>query len=692
MDPIVVAAVMTALSAGLAVYAVRLRARGRAVADRLQSAERELAAERRAHEAAAVAAETASARADAATALLDALPLPVWWRDISGAIDGHNAAFDAFQLGDDGHERPEFANRALIAQARALARTARDRGLPMRERRAVVTDGVRRVYEILEIPPGTDRPAVGLALDATALAEAEAAMERVEAGYIEAFESVTSGIAVFGADMRLTFWNGAFARLWHLDAAFLDQRPREGELLERLRESRRLPEVVNFPAWKRDRLALYTSLFAPMEELVHLPDGRTLHVIIAPHRQGGLVHIYEDVSDRLALERSYNTLIAVQRATIDALAEGLAVFRSDGRLGLANQTFARLLEARPDQVSIETPLGQLLDAARPLATRADDLELVRQVVDEALVERRRGEMTLELAGDRFFSIAATPLPDGAALVSLADVTDTIRVERALRDKAAALAEADRLKSEFVAHVSYELRTPLNSVIGFAQLLASEMAGPLNLRQRGYAEDIVHASEHLLVLINDMIDLASIDAGDVTLNRRPVDVCQLLRSVADLARQRAKAASVSIDLDCPPECGTIDADGLRLRQALYNLLGNALRFTPVDTRVLMAAEARPADPAAGLPSVVAITISDQGPGIPEDEREQVFERFWRRRRGERKAGVGLGLPLARSLIELHGGRIRIDDAPGGGARITCFLPVQAPPAAMPSTGQQTEIPA
>ena len=166
----------------------------------------------------------------------------------------------------------------------------------------------------------------------------------------QVLESIHAAVAIYGADKRLNFFNSAFARLWGIEEDWLAGEPSLDELLERLRERRRVPEYADFRAFKRQQLAMFTSLIEPQSELLHLPDERTLSVSVSPHPFGGLIFVYEDVTDRLALERSYNTLIEVQRETLDNLFEGIAVFGSDGRLKLHNpayRTIWGLTESRP---------------------------------------------------------------------------------------------------------------------------------------------------------------------------------------------------------------------------------------------------------------------------------------------------------------------------------------------------------
>ena len=203
--------------------------------------------------------------------------------------------------------------------------------------------------------------------------------------------------------------------------------------------------------------------------------------------------------------------------------------------------------------------------------------LIQAIVSEAGVTRDLGE--IERSDRTILSLGLSPLPDGASLVTFADVTDRFRIETALRDRNDALEAADRLKSDFIKHVSYELRTPLNSILGFAEHLASGVPGGLNSRQDEYVGAIVEGSHTLRDLINDILDLALIESGALRLELERIDLYALLSDVAEHARDWAAKSGLTLELDCDPHAGLFQADPRRIRQIVFNLLSNAYKYTP-----------------------------------------------------------------------------------------------------------------
>ena len=531
-------------------------------------------------------------------------------------------------------------------------------GTPQTETRHVSIGGSRRLLRLVEAASRAGGT-IGYALDRTEIETAESELARHINAHGQVLESIHAAVAIYGADKRLKFFNSAFARLWALEEDWLAGEPSLDELLERLRERRRLPEQADARAFKRQQIELFTSLIEPESELLHLPDGRTLSMSVSPHPLGGLIFVYEDVTDRLALERSYNTLIEVQRETLDNLFEAIAVFGSDGRLKLHNPAYRRIWGLSEADLYGEPHVSDIVEKIRHFYNDAGDWPAMRDADDRAHNRARPPwSGSTERSDGSTLQLATMPLPDGNVLLTCLDVSDTARVERALRERNEALETAARLKSEFIANVSYELRTPLNAIIGFAEILTNQYFGTLTPRQLEYSRGILESSQRLMQLINDILDLATIEAGYLALETGSVEICDMLEAVAVLSRERARMQDVTLSVSCPRDIGAIEADERRLKQALFNLVSNAIKFTPPGGSIRL--EARIDEDADGD---VILAVIDTGIGIAASDQERVFEKFERADPRSREAGAGLGLSLVKSLIELHGG-CRRDPFRGG----------------------------
>ena len=475
--------------------------------------------------------------------MLDAIPLPVWRRGPECTIVDCNRAYaSALDTTAD----------LVVAEGRELASGARPG-----ECRHVVIGGLRRLVEIAEVPCSTGGT-IGFAWDRTDREAAEAELWRHINAHAEVLETIRASVAIYGPDKRLKFFNTAFASMWGIAEDWLAAQPSFEEVLERLRETRRLPEAADFRAFKCEQLGLFTSVIRPQQDLLHLPDGRTLLLSISPHPFGGLTFIYEDVSDRLALERSCKTLTKVRRATLDHLFEGIAVYGSDGRLKLHNPAYLALWELSEDDVAGEPHVGEVLEKTRTLLDHSGDWDARKQRTISKITAQTPASGPVYRSDGSMLQEATVPLPDGNVLVTYLDVTDTARYERVLRERNEALETAGRLKSEFIANVSHELRTPLNAIIGFADILTNQYFGDLNPRQLDYSRGILQSSQQLLGLINDILDLATIEAGYMVLETARVEIFEMLKSVLALTRGRAKSRELEMDLSCPPNIGAIVA--------------------------------------------------------------------------------------------------------------------------------------
>jgi signal transduction histidine kinase len=235
-----------------------------------------------------------------------------------------------------------------------------------------------------------------------------------------------------------------------------------------------------------------------------------------------------------------------------------------------------------------------------------------------------------------------------------------------------LETASRHKSEFLANMSHELRTPLNAIIGFSEVLHEQMFGELNERQLAYVNDVLGAGKHLLSLINDVLDLAKIEAGRMELELSRVAISDILESAVSIHAERASRGGIELALSTRPEEIIVTADERRLRQIVFNLVSNAVKFTPSGGRVEISALAENGQ--------VEIAVADTGPGIAAEDLETIFEEFEQTTEGRKAEGTGLGLPLSRKLVELHGGHLWAESEPGHGSTFSFTLPVRREAAA------------
>ena len=466
---------------------------------------------------------------DALRALLDSTSYPVWLRDRDEKLAWVSAAYVRAVEAKDAADALLRGTELLERTTRDAAIEARKGGTIWRGRAAAVTAGQRRLLDIVEVP--VTLGAAGIAADISQIEALRGDMERQTKAHAATLDQLSTAVAIFDRRKRLVFHNSAYRQLWSLPPAFLDEFPSDSEILDRLRAARLLPEQADFRAWKDSVLSAYQAM-ETIGQVWYLPDGRTLRVVINPNPQGGVTYLFDNVTERFHLESRFNALTRVQSETLDTLKEGVAVFGTDGRLNFFNPAFAQLLKLDPAQLGDKPHIDRIATSCTIFAKDDPVFAAIRSVVTGLDDQRTGYQGRIACQDGTVLDSTAQPLPDGAALLTFIDVTASVNVERALTERNKALIDAERLRNDFVHHVSYELRSPLTNITGFIELLGDPATGPLNAKQRQYAGYVTSSSLALLAIIDNILDLASIDADALELKPEKVDI----RETIDLAAE------------------------------------------------------------------------------------------------------------------------------------------------------------
>src|SRR6266851_4395888 len=602
------------------------------------------------------------ADADAQRALLEALPSPVWTRDPGGRLTFVNPAFARAVGAADPASAMANGCELLDLSARAEIERQRSRGSVYSGRAATNVGDMRRVFDVFEAP--TPRGSAGICQDVTELEALQSHIATTVEAHRRILDQLSTGVAIFDPNHNLAFYNSAYRTLWEIDAGFLDQSPADSAVIDRLRAARRLPEQQDFRAWKAQLHRAYRSS-EPAKYEWHLPDQRTLRVVTTPNPDGGVTYLFDDVTERLNLERRFDALIRVQGETLDNLTEAVALFGSDGRVRLFNPVFEKMWQLSRAMLLEHPHIESVIEQCRVFHHDEDTWQALRAAVT-AIDSRDPIFRRIERVDGSVVDCRTVRMPDGATLVTFQDVTDSVNVERVLIERNNALVEADKIKIDFVHHVSYELRWPLTNIIGFAHFLGDSSTGPLTTKQAEYLGYITVSSNALLAIINNILDLASIGAGAMTLDLDRVDIRTAIAAAVEGVQDRLVKNNIRLDLRAPGDIGSFVADERRIRQILFNLLSNAIGFSPPGGTVVLTAE-RARDQ-------VSFTVKDHGPGIPSEIRDKVFDWFESHTDGTHHRGAGLGLSIVRSFVELHRGAVRIESVPGQGTTVVCSFPL------------------
>ncbi|MGZ3267296.1 MAG: PAS-domain containing protein [Croceibacterium sp.] len=615
-------------------------------------------------------AETMRAQGDfsALVGLIEAAPIPMWFRGPDMKLRLVNSAYVKAVGATDAEtvvkKQVELIERVDGLTASQVAKQARDKDLPV-ERIVQATVGTqRRTLRISDLPLGGDGVA-GYAIDIEEMEEQGREFRAFREAQRSMLDQLSIGVAQFDGDRSMAFSNQPFQRIFALPAACHIDPPSFDRFLDMARDEGRLPEVRDFPAWRRE-LAEWFSAGAAQEEAWTLSDGTHLRIVAQPMPDGGLVLIAEDRTESLALSATRDTLLRTRAATFDSLFESLAVFAPDGRLQLWNRRFCNIWGLPEDFLDGHPRIDAVLEKIASKLARPGQRAAIGEVVRVATLDRQQRGGQVHMSDGRTLEFAGVPLPDGNGLLTVLDITDSKKAEDVLRERATALEEADAVKTRFLANMSYEFRTPLTSIGGFAELLQSGVAGELTPQAHEYLAAILSAVERLRGQIESVLDLTQSEAGLLPIATEEVDLLAFVTNVVREREEAIEAKDLALDLRGDKGAGLVQADTRQLARAIGNLLDNAITATPERGRILVALSRHKKG--------ARVVISDNGAGMKPSELARALD-------GTRVAvdgkpdsrRSGLGLPLARQLIEAHGDRLELQSEPGAGTTATVWLP-------------------
>jgi len=384
----------------------------------------------------------------------------------------------------------------------------------------------------------------------------------------------------------------------------------------------------------------------------------------------GFIGFLDNTRVRLENARLLDQLSATHARLLDAIesiSEGFILYGPDGRVALCNERVKAYWPELVDLLVPGTRYEDLAAAAKELVVTPDRGDWVRR--RNGYRDRPDGYFETELRDGRWLRFSDRRMSDGGTVSIHTDFSERKRVERTLRRAKEEAEIANRAKSEFLANMSHELRTPLNAIIGFSDIMRNEMFGPLgNTNYREYAGDIRDSGDHLLSLINDILDLSKVEAGKYELLEEDIDVADIVTGSLRLLKPKYEDAKLEMSVALSPGLPHLHADSRGLKQILINLLSNAIKFTPAGGKICVSAR-------LDADGRFVLAVTDTGIGMTPSEIEKAMTLFGQAdgAMDRQYQGTGLGLPLVDAMVSLHGGEFRVDSAPGEGTTTTVILP-------------------
>lgn len=601
--------------------------------------------------------------------LIEAAPMPMWFRgsdltlqlvnqayvDAVGAMTAAEVVQNQIELleAEEGRSPADIARATLTSQAKS-------------ERIIAATiHGARRTLRVSDLPLGLEGVA-GYAIDIEEQQQVAREFRAFRDAQRALLDQLSVGVALFDGEERLTFANRPFRRLFSLTEEAIEAHTPFQRFLAEARERGRTPEVRDFPEWRRERTGWF-GMQDTQEEAWPLPGGTHLRVVAQPMPDGGLILITEDRTESLALSAVRDTLLRTRTATLDSLFEALAIFAPDGSVQLWNRSFAGTWGLTTELLDLHPSADELLSAIGRNLVNPEEAGLIGAAVRAATLDRREKGGQVDLADGRTLRFAGIPLPDGNGLLTVLDITASQKAEQALRERAEALEEADAVKAKFLANMSYEFRTPLTTIGGYAELLKSGAAADPQAAGE-YVDAILSAVERLTEQVENVLDLSQSEAGLLPIRKERLDLLDFLTALVREREGAIVAAGLSLDLK-GRRGRVIEADPRQMGRAIGNLIDNAVVGTPEGGRIVIEIRRAP----EGTEWGVEISIADNGRGMTSKELARAQGGVKSAGEGAPERRTGLGIPLARQLIAAHDGTLEIVSRKGAGTTATIRLP-------------------
>jgi signal transduction histidine kinase len=444
---------------------------------------------------------------------------------------------------------------------------------PQASRKHVIINGSRRFLEFTELPTK-----IGYAIDISEEERITKEYDIYRKQMIEVFNHISVPIATFDVNTNLVFANNVMLRLFDFDESYLASTPNISEILDDLMDKRKIMEMDDFSTFKQKISGYFRDIVSPYYTFMHTPDGRALNVIISPNYGGGLTFVFEDTTEKINMEREYKSLAIVQKETLDHLYEGIVVFGSDNRLKMTNPAINKLWdkteEKRRDGIHIK---DFFMDSADLFKKSEDAKSWIAEVINMSS-SRIENLGSFKFKSGKIIEYVYVPLPGGLNLLRFVDITDKTKLERAMTERSELISQIDKLKSSFIANISYELKAPINTISGFTDILANQYFGPLNEQQLKYCHGITIAIKKLSETIEAMLNLVNIEAGQMRMLYKEIYVSALLRNIVNLFSKTLKDRLITVSFVINDDDMTIYADEKSLKQCIYQIISKILQFT------------------------------------------------------------------------------------------------------------------
>lgn len=608
--------------------------------------------------------------------ILNTIPIYVWQRDADLKIKYCNKKYADVLETSTANVIKSNLKLPITTEIKgaSLEQIAMASGKMQKARRHVIVGGTRKLLEFTEFPINSKKLQMGYAVDVTEEETITKEYNIFKRQTHETFNHISVPIAIFDANTDLIFANNAMLKLFELDESYVSSFPNFTQILDHLMETRKLMEVDDYPQFKQKLLGYFRDIVEPYHTFTHIPNGRSLNIMISPNYGGGLIFVCEDITEKLIIEREYHSLSAVQKETLEHLYEGILVFGMDNRIRMTNQA-ARNIWKIPEETVNGLHVRDFFAQAQDAFNSRDDREnWISRVI--SMSERREEESgVLLFKSEVNVDYTYVPLPDGMNLIRFVDITDRVKLEKVLTEKAEITEQIDKLKSSFIANMSYELKAPINTISGFSEILLNQYFGELNEKQKEYCAGILSSINKLSEMIDVLLNLSSIEAGKNKMHYSNISISHLFNELIGMLESNIADKNINVTKFVDAVSDTIYIDESSIKQMLCQILSTVINITPIEGRIDLSAKESP-----HIPNYTDISIKHTSVGISPEQLEKIRQIL------AADKTVSNNIPsttfdflllFANHVVKLHNGKIIIDSKQNEYTEFIFRIPAQSP---------------
>lgn len=602
--------------------------------------------------------------------ILDTLPIYIWQKNKDLKLTYCNKAYASAV--ESSKDYVISNNIKLISQSRKDSVYV-DQSLysskPKKINEHAIINGSRRLLSIEETPfLGTDK-STGIAIDITDKETLEITYKNYKKQTDEVLNNISVPIAIFDEETVLIFANLATIKLFSIEGLDFHGKCKFSDIMDYLMSNESIISSTDIARYKDEAEKLFQTIIDPYHTTIHLKNGKTMMVTISPNRGGGMIFMFEDISDKIALEREVNSISAIQLETLDHLAEAIMVFGSDNRIKITNPAMNNIWEKEKSFTDLH--ISDFFESSSHLFNSETELKLWISKLVNTAAQRIEFSEKLNLSSGKTIKYSYIPLPDGLNLIKFLDISDEINLERAIKEKTDLASQIDKLKSNLVSNISYELRAPLQTINGFAEILYNKYFGDLNEKQMEYCQGISHSVERVTEVVDAIINIANIEAGQMKIKYTEVNLLDFIKDSISLFSNRAKIQELSLSTDFSDSSFTVFIDTQSMTQAMFQLISKSIKITPLGGKILISVAISESNP-----DYFNLIISDNGLSMTDEELDKTKKMLLSDSNdGSMDGSIEFGLILANNIVRLHNGKISIDSKENIGNSVSCCIPIK-----------------